>query len=381
MITHLQNSVLTLLFLLSIGSINAQTTFIVDGLGYTVTEDTNVSVSKDATNLPTGSLTIPATVTNSGIEYTVNAIKDSGFDICTDLTSVSIPNSVTSIGKEAFYDCTDLTSVSIPNSVTSIGEGAFSYCTGLTSIDIPNSVTSIGKEAFYDCTNLMSISIPETVMSIGEGAFSYCTGLTSIDIPNSVTSIGKEAFYNCTSLTSIDIPNSVTLIAQTAFYGCSDVTSINIPESVTSIGDGAFGYSKELLTVTVAWTSAIPPIVLSVFSGANVGVENIKLIIPNDTFAIYEAAAIWKELNIIETLSTNKNDINTSFSVYPNPASSFLAVTGLKQETAYEVINVLGAKVLEGTLSMTTKIEIETLTKGIYFLKLDSGTLLKFLKK
>ena len=312
MITHLQNSVLTLLFLLSIGSINAQTTFIVDGLGYTVTEDTNVSVSKDATNLPTGSLTIPATVTNSGIEYTVNAIKDSGFDICTDLTSVSIPNSVT---------------------------------------------------------------------SIGEGAFSYCTGLTSIDIPNSVTSIGKEAFYNCTSLTSIDIPNSVTLIAQTAFYGCSDVTSINIPESVTSIGDGAFGYSKELLTVTVAWTSAIPPIVLSVFSGANVGVENIKLIIPNDTFAIYEAAAIWKELNIIETLSTNKNDINTSFSVYPNPASSFLAVTGLKQETAYEVINVLGAKVLEGTLSMTTKIEIETLTKGIYFLKLDSGTLLKFLKK
>ena len=182
-------------------------------------------------------------------------------------------------------------------------------------------------------------------------------------------------------LKSIDIPNSVKLIAQTAFYGCSDVTSINIPESVTSIGDGAFGYSKELLTVTVAWTSAIPPIVLSVFSGANVGVENIKLIIPNDTFAIYEAAAIWKELNIIETLSTNKNDINTSFSVYPNPASSFLAVTGLKQETAYEVINVLGAKVLEGTLSMTTKIEIETLTKGIYFLKLDSGTLLKFLKK
>ena len=312
MITHLQNSVLTLLFLLSIGSINAQTPFIVDGLSYTVTEDTNVSVGKDENNLPTGSLTIPATVTNSGIEYTVNAIKDSGFDTCT----------------------------------------------GLTSVSIPNSVTSIGKEAFYDCANLMSISIPETVMSIGEGAFSFCTGLTSIDIPN-----------------------SVTLIAQTAFYGCSDVTSINIPESVTSIGDGAFGYSKELLTVTVAWTSAIPPIVLSVFSGANVGVENIKLILPNDTFAIYEAAAIWQELKITGTLYTNKNDLNTSFSVYPNPASSFIAVTGLKQETAYEVMNVLGAKVLEGTLSMTTKIEIETLTKGIYFLKLDSGTLLKFLKK
>ena len=103
MITHLQNSVLTLLFLLSIGSINAQTTFIVDGLSYTVTEDTNVSVSKDATNLPTGPLTIPATVTNSGIEYTVNAIKDIGFDSCTGLTSVSVPETVTSIGEYAFY--------------------------------------------------------------------------------------------------------------------------------------------------------------------------------------------------------------------------------------------------------------------------------------
>ena len=334
MITHLQNSVLTLLFLLSIGSINAQTPFIVDGLSYTVTEDTNVSVGKDENNLPTGSLTIPATVTNSGIEYTVNAIKDSGFDTCT----------------------------------------------GLTSVSIPNSVTSIGKEAFYDCANLMSISIPETVMSIGEGAFSFCTGLTSIDIPKNLTSIEYNVFYNCTSLTSIDIPNSVTLIAQTAFYGCSDVTSINIPESVTSIGDSAFGYSISLETVTVAWTSSIPSISVSVF-GASGGYETINLIVPVGTVDTYNAAPVWSGFNITGTLYTNKNDLNTSFSVYPNPASSFIAVTGLKQETAYEVINVLGAKVLEGTLSMTTKIEIETLTKGIYFLKLDSGTLLKFLKK
>ena len=334
MITHLQNSVLTLLFLLSIGSINAQTTFIVDGLSYTVTEDTNVSVSKDATNLPTGPLTIPATVTNSGIEYTVNAIKDSGFD----------------------------------------------DCTGLTSVSVPETVTSIGEYAFYGCTNLMSISIPETVTSIAEHAFNYCTNLTSIDIPKSLTSIEYNVFSYCTSLTSIDIPNSVKFIAQTAFYGCSDVTSINIPESVTSIGDAAFGFSTSLETVTVAWTSSIPPINISVFGGSG-GYDTINLIVPVGTVDTYNAAPVWSEFNITGTLYTNKNDLNTSFSVYPNPASSFIAVTGLKQETAYEVINVLGAKVLEGTLSMTTKIEIETLTKGIYFLKLDSGTLLKFLKK
>ncbi|MDC1540530.1 leucine-rich repeat protein [Flavobacteriaceae bacterium] len=334
MITHLQNSVLTLLFLLSTGSINAQTTFIVDGLSYTVTEDTNVSVSKDVTNLPTGSLTIPATVTNSGIEYTVNAIKDSGFDDCTDLTSVSIPNSVTSIGKEAFYNCTNLESINIPESVASIESYVFSYC-----------------------TSLKSISIPETVTSIGEYAYEVCTSLTSIDIPESVISIGDAAFFRCTSVTSIDIP-----------------------QSVTSIGDAAFNYSISLETVTVAWTSSIPSISVSVF-GASGGYETINLIVPVGTVDTYNAAPVWSGFNITGTLYTNKNDLNTSFSVYPNPASSFIAVTGLKQETAYEVINVLGAKVLEGALSKTTKIEIETLTKGMYFLKLDSGTLLKFLKK
>ena len=130
----------------------------------------------------------------------------------------------------------------------------------------------------------------------------------------------------------------------------------------------------------MAWTSSIPPINISVFGGSG-GYDTINLIVPVGTVDTYNAAPVWSEFNITGTLYTNKNDLNTSFSVYPNPASSFIAVTGLKQETAYEVINVLGAKVLEGTLSMTTKIEIETLTKGIYFLKLDSGTLLKFLKK
>jgi len=135
-----------------------------------------------------------------------------------------------------------------------------------------------------------------------------------------------------------------------------------------------------LETVTVAWTSSIPSINVSVF-GASGGYDTINLIVPVGTVDTYNAAPVWSGFNITGTLYTNKNDLNTSFSVYPNPASSFIAVTGLKQETAYEVINVLGAKVLEGALSMTTKIEIETLTKGIYFLKLDSGTLLKFLKK
>ena len=108
--------------------------FVVDGIYYNKTSNTEVSVTyrgsyyNDYSNEYSDNVVIPSTVTYSGNEY-----------------------SVTSIGDGAFYYCSGLTSVTIPNSVTSIGDGAFSYCSGLTSITIPNSVTSIGTATFAYC--------------------------------------------------------------------------------------------------------------------------------------------------------------------------------------------------------------------------------------
>ena len=104
---------------------------------------------------PTGSLTIPSSVTYSGTTYSVTSIGNYAFRDCSGLTSVTIPNSVTSIGDNAFRDCSGLTSVTIPNSVTSIGNYAFFGCSGLTSVTIPNSVTSIGESAFYRVRNII----------------------------------------------------------------------------------------------------------------------------------------------------------------------------------------------------------------------------------
>ncbi len=116
---------------------------------------------------PTGDLTIPSTVTYSGITYSVTSIGDYVFHSCSGLTTVTIPNSVTSINIQTFFGCSGLTSVIIPNSVTSIGDAAFYNCSGLTSVTIPNSVTSIGSSAFDGCSDLDTIvckaSTPPTV--------------------------------------------------------------------------------------------------------------------------------------------------------------------------------------------------------------------------
>ena len=243
----------------------------------------------DGYTKPTGSLIIPAKVTNSStsVEYNVTSIGGYAFYECSSLTSVTISNSVTSIGSSAFRGCSGLTTVTIGNSVTSIGGSAFYNCSGLTSVTIPNSVTSIGGYAFYNCSGLTSVTIPNSVTSIGIGAFNICSSLTSVTIGNSVTSIGNEAFFGCRKLTEINvesantnytsengilfnkdkttivcypagktettytIPNSVTSIGGSAFSGCSGLTSVTIGNSVTSIGSSAFYNCRGLTSVTI----------------------------------------------------------------------------------------------------------------------------------
>ena len=41
----------------------------------------------------------------------------------------------------------------------------------------------------------------------------------------------------------------------------------------------------------------------------------------------------------------------------------------------------MGAEVLKGSINFNENIEISNLTKGLYFLKLENGNTLKFIKK
>lgn len=198
-------------------------------------------------DITTGELILPSTLTISGKSYTVTSIGDSAFSNKTDLTgSLTIPSSVTNIGRDAFLLCSGFTgSLIIPNSVKSIGQSAFGGCDGFTgSLTISNSVESIGNEAFAECFRFTgSLTIPNSVKSIGEAAFALCYGFKgSLTIPNSVKIIKTQTFTGCSGFTgSITIPSSVTSIGDYAFSGCTEFTgSLTIPSSVKSIGLESF---------------------------------------------------------------------------------------------------------------------------------------------
>ena len=260
-----------------------------------------------ARGLYTGDITIPETVENGGITYTVTAIGDKAFATCFSLASVDIPDGVVSIGESAFDGCSSLESVTFGSGLETIGESAFNYCRNLKSINIPDGVTSIEFGTFMDCSSLASIDIPDGVTAIGESAFAFCrslesvtlgsgleaigggafygcSGLVSIDIPSGVASIGEDAFGECSSLVSVNIPDGVTSIGLGTFYACSSLASIDIPDGVASIGESAFDGCSSLAEITCRAT--VPP-VCGERCFADVDISNCTLSVPEGTAGDY----------------------------------------------------------------------------------------------
>ena len=86
----------------------------IDGIYYNLVSEGQAEVTKKPSGYYSGSITIPESVKNKGITYSVTSIGESAFLNCSGLTSIEIPNSVTSIGSKAFRSCKGLTSVTIP---------------------------------------------------------------------------------------------------------------------------------------------------------------------------------------------------------------------------------------------------------------------------
>ena len=271
---------------------------------------------------PTGSLTIPSSVSYGGTIYTVTEIDSFAFYECRGLTSVTIPNPITTIEDyalsgldslytvnfnadsctymdyalyagnlttvnigqnvkmipaHAFYACSGLTSITIPRNVKSIGDNAFSYCSNLTTVNFnADSCTNMGYHSdsnwvfyvFGNC-NVSTVNIGSNVKMIPNGGFSGCTNLQSITFPDSLESIGNLSFRGCTGLTSVTIPRNVRNIGASAFWACSNLTTVNFnPDSCTYLG-----YSSD-------WTYYLFG---SSVTTINIG-NNVKMI-PNGVFS------------------------------------------------------------------------------------------------
>ena len=65
----------------------------------------------------------------------------------------------------------------------------------------------------------------------------------------------------------------------------------------------------------------------------------------------------------------------------PNPSNDYITISNLQNTEKFKILNMLGQKILIGTVSNNNKIDITNLDKGLYFFKFEDGHTIKFIRE
>ncbi|NQY31471.1 MAG: T9SS type A sorting domain-containing protein [Flavobacteriaceae bacterium] len=71
---------------------------------------------------------------------------------------------------------------------------------------------------------------------------------------------------------------------------------------------------------------------------------------------------------------------NKKINLFPNPTTNFIQISGLSKKENYKIYNILGVEIKKGEISNNEKIKIKNFSNDLYFLKLENGNTLKFIK-
>ena len=90
--------------------------------------------------------------------------------------------------------------------------------------------------------------------------------------------------------------------------------------------------------------------------------------INSDTEVFYD------NISLVEKATASTQDVfAANFSVFPNPSNSVLNISSVKTIEKAEIYNLIGKKVVSTTSLTNNSIDISSLAKGVYILKLVSG--------
>lgn len=88
----------------------------------------------------------------------------------------------------------------------------------------------------------------------------------------------------------------------------------------------------------------------------------------------------------IQSYSNNLLSVNNSsikdevISVTPNPTGDFVQILGLKSTEKFYVFDILGKEIKSGVISDNEKINLQDVTSGVYFLKVENNRTIKIIR-
>ena len=147
----------------------------------------------------------------------------------------------------------------------------------------------------------------------------------------------------------------------------------------------AYGTTDDIGTLTFNnWQDTIgsfPPAMLDQEMVLHLITEDIYIDLKFLTWSIGGGGGFSWERSTDQNLITDEFDLSKKWKLFPNPSNDFIKVSELTEKVSYKIYNILGEEIFKGIVSNNENIDIQNLTKGLYFIKFDYGITLKFIKK
>lgn len=197
--------------------------------------------------------------------------------------------------------------------------------------------------------------------------------------PTAYTSQG----FNGTSLDQNNYlisPAFTPVNGSTLSFYCMSFNGTQYPDAImVKLSTGGANESDFTVTLmpltTVSWSEWTEQTVdLSAYAGQNVRIAFVHQ--SNDKFGL-----LLDEVSVSGTSSIDEN--STSFSIFPNPATTVLNVNAEGYNTL-EIVNLLGQTVYTANATSNMQINVSNLNNGVYFVRMngENGTATqKFIKK
>ena len=280
------------LIIASVGLSAQSQIFNVGGFYYRLMPDTNGGNESDLIAVVStmgdmdyykGEISIPSTISQGGVEYSVAAIGDLAFKGSKQLTSIRIPASIRQVPAGAFYGCDNLVLITVDsdnpvydsrdNCNAVIETATNTLVAGCKNTVIPSSVPILGECAFYGTRGLTSLTVTESIKEIGNWTFLDCENIETLNW-NSVYPPSLVTNYSKSQLTEVVLGDSVTYIESSAFSGCRNLKSIKYSSNIKGIGPYAFAYCESLTSMIIPY--GVETLDYDAFIGCN-GIETLYL--------------------------------------------------------------------------------------------------------
>ncbi|WP_193550704.1 GEVED domain-containing protein [Marixanthomonas ophiurae] len=330
-------------------------------------------------------------------DYTVN-ITGGGADTQaptapTSLASSNITQTSLTLNWNASTDNVGVTGYEVFQGSTSLGNvtGTSTNITGLS----PATSYSFKVRAFDDAGNNSADSNTVTVSTLSNN-INYCDSqgnnssyewvdLVRLNNLNNVT--GNDGGYADYSNLSANVPYGSNTIYISAGFSSSSYTEywkiwIDYNQNGTFESSEAVVSGSSSSSATLSATFSVPTSALSGQTRMRVSMKYNSAQTACESFSYGEVEDY--TVNIGQTTNTVYGEVEgqplgTSeaafgINVYPNPAHNILNVELLdNREATYSIYNVLGQQVLKGSVNRTATINVDTLSNGLYLIKINDG--------